>query len=218
MGVEKSAITYFSWAALGYSFKYLWSPLVDRLPIPILSARMGQRRGWLIFIQVMIVVAISLMAFTDPANGDQALVRMALSVSLLGFTAATQDILIDAWRIEASTDKDIAMLSSVYTVGYRLGMLTSGAGALYIAAYFGTSMESYNYTAWKISYLSMAATMLVGMGTTLWIKEPQKAATLVHATKDYLAVILIFVVSIAVMIVSYQLTTPHIGPLESNID
>ncbi len=208
VGVEKSAITYFSWAALGYSFKYLWSPLVDRLPIPILSSRMGQRRGWLLFIQIMIMVAISLMAFTDPAHGVNALTQMALSVTLLGFTAATQDILIDAWRIEASTDKDIAMLSSVYTVGYRLGMLTSGAGALYIAAYFGTSMDHYNYGAWKISYLSMAATMLIGIGTTLWIKEPKKAAALVHNTKDYLAVVFIFIISIAVLILTYKQTAP----------
>ncbi|MCX7554939.1 MFS transporter [Marinicella sp. S1101] len=206
VGVEKSAITYFSWAALGYSFKYLWSPLVDRLPIPYLSRRMGQRRAWLLCIQLLIMVAISLMGLTNPAASEQALVQMALAVTLLGFSAATQDILIDAWRIEASTEKDIAMLSSVYTVGYRLGMLTSGAGALYIAAYFGTSMDNYQYSAWKISYLSMATVMLVGLGTTLWIKEPKKADSLVHKTKDYMAVVAVFVISIGVLILTYQMT------------
>ncbi|MFC3194271.1 AmpG family muropeptide MFS transporter [Marinicella sediminis] len=206
VGVEKSAITYFSWAALGYSFKYLWSPLVDRLPIPYLTRKMGQRRAWLLCIQLLIMVAISLMAMTDPASSVSALTQMALAVTLLGFSAATQDILIDAWRIEASTDKDIAMLSSVYTVGYRLGMLTSGAGALYIAAYLGTSMDQYNYFAWKISYLSMAATMLIGIGTTLWIKEPKKAAALVHQTSDYLAVVGVFIICVTVLILSYQLT------------
>jgi PAT family beta-lactamase induction signal transducer AmpG len=217
VGVEKSAITYFSWAALGYSFKYLWSPLVDRLPIPYLSHKLGQRRAWLLCIQLLIMLAIALMAFTDPAQSVEALTQMALAVTLLGFSAATQDILIDAWRIEASTDKDIAMLSSVYTVGYRLGMVTSGAGALYIAAYFGTSIESYNYSAWKISYLSMALTLLVGIGTTLWIKEPKKADALVHNTRDYLAVIMIFIVSIAVMIVTYQLTSPFIASLKTGL-
>ncbi|MGJ8664469.1 MAG: AmpG family muropeptide MFS transporter, partial [Marinicella sp.] len=207
VGVAKSSITYFSWAALGYSFKYLWSPLVDRLPIPFLCKKLGQRRGWLLFIQCMIIIAITAMAFTDPAQSDQALTQMALAVTLLGFSAATQDILIDAWRIEASTDKDIAMLSSVYTVGYRLGMLTSGAGALYIAAYFGTSMEQYKYHAWQISYLSMAATILIGIATTLWIKEPRKAATSIHETKDYLAVILIFIISVITMILVYRFTS-----------
>ena len=215
VGVESSSITYFSWAALGYSFKYLWSPLVDRLPIPILSAKMGQRRAWLLLIQLLIILAISLMAFTDPAQSAQALTQMALAVTLLGFSAATQDILIDAWRIEASTDKDIAMLSSVYTVGYRLGMLTSGAGALYVAAYFGTSMENYNYTAWQISYLSMAATILVGVATTLWIKEPQKAKSLVHSTKDYLAVILIFIIGITVIITVYRSLSPFTAQIQN---
>lgn len=217
VGVAKSSITYFSWAALGYSFKYLWSPLVDRLPIPYLSKKLGQRRGWLLFIQSMIIIAISAMAFTDPAQSDQALTQMALAVTLLGFSAATQDILIDAWRIEASTDKDIAMLSSVYTVGYRLGMLTSGAGALYIAAYFGTSMTQYKYQAWQISYLSMATTILIGIATTLWIKEPRKAETTIHETKDYLAVILIFFVSIITMIFIYRYTSTLTLALKENL-
>lgn len=215
VGVEQSAITYFSWAALGYSFKYLWSPLVDRLPIPYLTQRLGQRRAWLLCIQLLIMVAISLMAFTDPSTGTGALTQMALAVTLLGFSAATQDILIDAWRIEASTDKDIAMLSSVYTVGYRLGMLTSGAGALYIAAYFGTSMENYRYLAWKIAYLSMAATMLVGIATTLWIKEPRKAEALVHRTRDYAAVVTVFIICITVLITCYQLTDDAFSAFKS---
>ena len=218
VGVAKSSITYFSWAALGYSFKYLWSPLVDRLPIPFLSQRMGQRRAWLLCIQLLVMLAISLMALTDPSLGTSAMTQMALAVTLLGFSAATQDILIDAWRIEASTEKDIAMLSSVYTVGYRLGMLTSGAGALYLAAFFGTSMENYRYQAWQFSYLAMALTMLVGIATTVWINEPKKAEALVHSTRDYLAVILIFIVSIAVMIGVYQLTAGWISDLETYLE
>ncbi|MEZ5471873.1 MAG: MFS transporter [Marinicella sp.] len=206
VGVEKSAITYFSWAALGYSFKFLWSPLVDRLPIPLLTAKMGQRRSWLVLIQLLIITAICWMGMTDPAQGEAALTRMAFAVTLLGFSAATQDILIDAWRIEASNEKDITMLSSVYIVGYRLGMITSGAGALLVADYFGTSMESYRYSAWQIAYLSMACCMLVGLLTTFIIKEPKKADTLHYQTRDYAAVLIVFTLAIFTLILCYQHT------------
>ncbi|TDR19434.1 AmpG family muropeptide MFS transporter [Marinicella litoralis] len=206
VGVEKSAITYFSWAALGYSFKFLWSPLVDRLPIPVLTAKLGQRRSWLILIQLLIVFAICWMGFTDPAQGINALTQMAFAVTLLGFSAATQDILIDAWRIEASNEKDITMLSSVYIVGYRLGMITSGAGALLIADHFGTSMDNYKYSAWQYSYLIMATCMLVGLITTIKIKEPKKADSLVYQTRDYAAVLLIFIMAIIALILCYQYT------------
>jgi len=215
VGVEKSAITYFSWAALGYSFKFLWSPLVDRLPIPILTARMGQRRSWLIMIQLLIVTAICWMGLTDPAQGHNALTRMAIAVTLLGFSAATQDILVDAWRIEASNEKDITMLSSVYIVGYRIGMITSGAGALFIADYLGTSMENYQYSAWRTSYLLMACCMLVGVITTLIIKEPKKPDQLSYQTRDYVAVISIFVIAVAVLIFCYQNTTDFFTTLQS---
>lgn len=217
VGVAKSSITYFSWAALGYSFKFLWSPLVDRLPIPYLTNKMGQRRSWLIVIQSLIITAICLMGLTNPAEGNNALVQMALAVTLLGFTAATQDILIDAWRIEASNEKDIAMLSSVYIVGYRLGMVTSGAGALLIANHLGTSIENYKYSAWQTSYLIMAAFMLIGLVTTFIIKEPRKAPQLVHKTADYLAILLIFVLAIAVLVVAYQLSDGFFIQLNSTL-
>lgn len=207
VGVEKSAITYFSWAALGYSFKFLWSPLVDRLPVPFLTAKMGQRRSWLILIQFIIIVAICWMGLTDPAQGNNALTRMAIAVTLLGFSAATQDILIDAWRIEASNEKDITMLSSVYIVGYRVGMITSGAGALFIADYLGTSMDNYQHSAWQASYLIMAACMMVGVVTTLIVKEPKKAEQLAYQSRDYLAVILVFILAITALIICYQYTS-----------
>lgn len=206
VGIAKSEITYFSWAALGYSFKFLWSPLVDRLPIPVLSRLMGQRRGWLLTVQVVIMLAIIWMAMTDPAGGEDALIRMAMATVLLGFSSATQDILIDAWRIEASTEQDIAMLSSVYIIGYRLGMIASGAGALFIAGYLGTAVGDYRYQAWQISYLVMACTMLVGIATTLAIKEPPTKQELVHSTRDYLGVLLVFVVSIITFVVVYILS------------
>lgn len=203
VGIERAAITLFSWAFLGYSFKFLWSPLVDRLPIPWLSSMLGQRRSWLFVAQFSVILALVLMAMTDPAMGDQALTRMASAAVLLGFSAATQDILIDAWRIEAGNEQDIAMLSSLYIVGYRVGMITSGAGALYLADFFGTSSEQYIYTAWRNSYLIMAMTMLVGVVTTWLIKEPKHRKDWAYEVKDYLGVLLVFLVALTAFVISY---------------
>ena len=93
-GVERATVTFFSWAALGYSFKFVWAPLVDRLPLPLLTSRLGRRRGWMLLAQGSIIAAIAGMAFTDPAGGH--LTMMALAAVLLGFSSATQDIVIDA--------------------------------------------------------------------------------------------------------------------------
>ncbi len=129
-GIEKSAVTYFSWAALGYSFKFVWAPLVDSLPIPFLTRFLGLRRSWLLVSQLSIMLAISIMACTNPAAEDQ-LIYMALGAVLLGFSSATQDISIDAYRIESVTADMQAIVSSGYMAGYRIGMIVSGAG-LYI--------------------------------------------------------------------------------------
>lgn len=171
-GIDHSTVTYFSWAALGYSFKFIWAPLIDTLPLPFLTKRLGRRRGWLLLAQTAVIGAICLMAMTDPAAGGQSLTIMAAAAVLLGFSSATQDIVIDAYRIECAEQDMQALLSSAYIAGYRIGMLAAGAGALYIAAWFGTGMEAYNYAAWQGSYLIMAAIMLTGAATTLLIPEP----------------------------------------------
>ena len=101
-GVERKAVTFFSWAALGYSFKFIWAPLVDQLPIPWLTARLGRRRSWMLLSQFAVVVAILVMASVDPASAVDALTVMALGAVLLGFSSATQDIVIDAYRIESA--------------------------------------------------------------------------------------------------------------------
>ena len=131
-GVDRSAVTYFSWAALGYSFKFVWAPLVDKLPLPLLTKMLGRRRAWLLLSQFMIMLAISTIALIDPATDT--LSAMAWAAVFLGFWAATQDIVIDAYRIEsAETDLQTLMASS-YIAGYRIGMLLAGAGALYLAS------------------------------------------------------------------------------------
>lgn len=170
-GVERSAVTFFSWAALGYSFKFVWAPLIDKLPIPYLTKKLGRRRSWMIVAQLSIIIAIFWMSQTDPADSNN-LSLMALAAVLLGFSSATQDVVIDAYRIESAESDLQALMSSTYIAGYRIGMLVAGAGALFLASYFGSAKEAYNFAAWQMSYLIMAAVMLIGVGTTLLIPEP----------------------------------------------
>ncbi len=207
-GIERGAVTFFSWAALGYSFKFFWSPLVDMLPLPILTKILGRRRGWLFFAQMMIIASIALMAAMNPAAGSTALFSMALAAVLLGFSAATQDIVIDAYRIECAPEEMQALLSSMYIAGYRVGMLVSGAGALAFAAYLGTSAENYDYFAWQKTYLLMAAAMGIGLLTTLCIKEPERAeergaSSYPYSTKEYGKQVLLFLVCAALFALSF---------------
>jgi len=214
VGIAKTSITMFSWAALGYSFKFLWAPLVDKLPLPFLSKWLGQRRSWLLCAQILVIIAIIWMSSINPALGVNQLTIMAFATVLLGFSSATQDILIDAWRIEASDENDIAILSSLYIIGYRIGMITSGAGALLLAHHFGTSMQEYVYQAWQYSYLIMALFMLVGVVTTLYIKEPASTHSIEsNATKDYVAILLIFCIAVISFISIYQFSGNYKGGL-----
>ena len=171
-GIERSVVTLFSWAALGYSFKFIWAPLVDSLSLPGLTHKLGRRRSWILLAQLMVMLSISLMAMQDPSSGGSSLTYMAVAAVLLGFSSATQDIVIDAYRIESAEIKLQALMSSTYIAGYRLGMLTAGAGALYLASWFGSDSGQYLYTAWRFTYLGMAAFMLVGIATTLLVPEP----------------------------------------------
>ena len=140
-GAERAAVTYFSWAALGYSFKFVWAPLVDQLPVPLLTRLLGRRRAWMLTAQLAIMLAIVFMAAIDPAGNDSSLVWMAIAAVLLGFSSATQDIVIDAYRIESAQVELQAMMSATYIAGYRIGMLTAGAGSLFLADWFGTSTD-----------------------------------------------------------------------------
>ena len=172
-GVDRATVTMFSWAALGYSFKFIWAPLIDALPLPWLTRRFGQRRGWLLLAQGLIIAAILAMAALNPANAA-VLPWMAAAAVLLGFSSATQDVVIDAYRIE-SAPGDAAMqsvMSATYTAGYRVGMIVAGAGALWLASGFGSEKGHYLYAAWRNTYWLMAATMGAGVLTTLWVAEP----------------------------------------------
>lgn len=176
-GIDREAVTFFSWAALAYSFKFIWAPLVDRMPLPFLTGRLGRRRSWLLLAQLSIMTAIVWMAGTNPALGGNQIIMMALAAVLLGFSSATQDIVIDAYRIECIETSMQALLASGYVAGYRVGMLAAGAGSLYLASLFGTTRECYRYEAWQMTYLAMALVMLVGVLTTLSIAEPTENTT-----------------------------------------
>lgn len=193
-GVNRSAVTFFSWAALGYSFKFLWAPLVDTLPVPFLKKVLGRRRSWLLVSQLCVIVSICCMASVDPAMAGDSLVLAAVGAVMLGFSSATQDIVIDAYRIESVSEDMQAMLASMYIAGYRIGMLAAGAGALYLASWFGSG-EVYSYGAWRLTYFCMAACMLVGVVTTLLIEEPDTKAAAEdydYTVKQYVRILILF--------------------------
>lgn len=171
-GIDRAAIGYLSWVGLAYAFKWVWAPLVDRLPLPPLTHWLGRRRSWLLLAQAMVIAGLVGMAFNDPSARLEPLVWCAL---LVAFGSATQDIALDAYRIEsAATDKQAA-LAAAYQTGYRVAMIWAGAGVLWIAAraeLAGTS--GYQNGAWQAAYLAMAASMTVGVLTVLLSPEPQR--------------------------------------------
>ncbi|KQE87733.1 transporter [Acinetobacter lactucae] len=203
-GIDKSAVTFFSWAALGYSFKFVWAPLIDELPVPVLTKMLGRRRAWLLIAQCLIVLAICIMAFSDPALGQSYLIQMAVGAVLLGFSAATQDIVIDAYRIELAETEMQTVLASTYNAGYRIGMIVAGAGALFLAAHLGTAKGNYIYEAWKTTYLTMAAVMLVGIVTTLLVREPQVNRVYKnYKSSDYYRLVIVFFIAVISFVVTY---------------
>lgn len=170
-GLETGVITMFGWAGLGYSFKFIWAPLIDSMPLPFLTKWLGRRRAWMFISQLLILLAIFTMASVNPVV-ENVLWLMALGAVLLGFSSATQDIVVDSYRIELAGAEMQATLSSIYVAGYRIGMIVAGAGALYLATYFGSSETSYSYEAWRNTYYTMMAVMSVGLLTTFAIYEP----------------------------------------------
>ena len=216
-GAERAAVTYFSWAALGYSFKFVWAPLVDQLPIPGLTRWLGRRRVWILVAQGSIILSILAMASIDPVASESTLGWMALAAVLLGFSSATQDIVIDAYRIESADTEFQAMMSATYIAGYRIGMLVAGAGSLFLADWFGTSSEEYVYHAWQSTYQVMALAMMVGVITTLVIREPQQSQAAVSGlgNRDYARFLLLFAISIGAFVCVFYLSGDLAGQFKS---
>lgn len=168
-GVSRTSIGFFSWVALAYGIKVLWSPLVDRFRLPILARLMGRRRSWMLLSQVTIMACLAGMACSDPRTQLVYLAVFALAVAI---ASATQDIVIDAYRIEAAPVRLQGALAASYMMGYRLGMIMAGAGALAIAAWAGSDL-GYDPLGWQTAYLCMAGFMLVGVLTCLLLHEPE---------------------------------------------
>jgi len=161
VGVDIAAIGFFSWIGITYSIKFLWAPVVDRVALPLLTARLGQRRSWILLGQGLIIGGLLILSQVDPTV---ALMPVVLAALMVAFGSATQDISIDAFRIESANDDVQAAMASTYIIGYRIALLVAGAGALYIADFFD----------WRSAYQSMAGLMLIGVLTVLLRPEPPR--------------------------------------------
>ena len=160
--VSMAEIGMFAWVGIAYSLKFLWAPLVDRMPLPGLTTTLGRRRGWMLLAQLGVIAGLLGFAASDPATN---LAGVAAFAVLAAFASATQDIAIDAYRIEAVELRLQGAMAATYQAGYRIAVLAAGAGALVIA----------DMASWELAYQTMAALMLIGVITVLVIAEPETA-------------------------------------------
>lgn len=158
--VSRSTIGFFAWIGITYSTKVLWAPVVDSIPIPFLTKTLGQRRSWMLIGQMGIALGLVLMSLIGPSD----LLILSCCAFLVAFSSATQDVAIDAFRIESAEPEYQGAMSAAYVFGYRLALLIAGAGALYLAEYF----------SWTIAYITMATLMLVGVITVILVAEPDR--------------------------------------------
>ena len=158
--VSRTTVGFFSWVGITFSIKVLWAPVIDRLPLPLLTALLGKRRSWMLLAQAGIIAGLIGIALSDPG---QQLVQVAMLALLIAFSSATQDVAIDAYRIEAVPQDLQGAMAATYQLGYRLALLVAGAGALYLA----------EFLSWQLSYFAMAGCMAVGVVTVLAIREPE---------------------------------------------
>ena len=158
-GVTATTIGFFSWAGIMFSVKVVWAPVVDRMALPWLTRRFGRRRAWMLFGQLGVAAGLLVIAGSDPAQDLTVLAGAALAIA---FFSATQDVAIDAFRIEAAETEIQGAMAAAYVLGYRLALLTGGAGALYVA----------EFVSWPAAYATMAALMGVGLATVLAVREP----------------------------------------------
>ncbi len=161
VGISRTVIGFFSWVGITYSIKVLWAPVVDRLPLPGLTRLLGKRRSWMLAGQAGILLGLLAMAHIDPVSRTG---LFALAALLVAFASATQDVALDAYRIEILAPEYQGAMAAMYIGGYRLGTLVAGAGALYLA----------EFTGWSWAYTVMAALMLVGMLTVWQVREPEQ--------------------------------------------
>jgi len=173
-GIDRTTIGFLSWVGLAYGFKWVWAPLVDRMPLPLLTRVLGRRRSWLLAAQLVLAAGLAGMALTDAAQNLHQLVALAL---LVAFASATQDIALDAYRIESAEQSRQAAMAAAYQVGYRAAMITASGGALWIASTFDPDETTYQHAPWLAAYLCMAGLIGVGIVTVLFSSEPQVAVS-----------------------------------------
>lgn len=167
-GTTLQAIGFLSWVGLAYSLKFLWAPFIDRLDVPVFG-RFGRRRGWMMLAQVLAAIGLLGLSLRAPTHGLAPIGALAL---LVAFASSTQDIVVDAWRIEVASDSDeLGVLSAAYQLGYRAALLTTDALILIAANHWG----------WSISYAAMAVLMAIGICATFVAIEPARARLVFEA-------------------------------------
>jgi MFS transporter, PAT family, beta-lactamase induction signal transducer AmpG len=171
-GVDLGTIGLFALAGTPYTIKFLWAPIVDGLDVPVLSALLGRRRGWLVLSQLVLIAAIVLLGFCDPARNSWYVVFAA--AAFVATASATQDIVIDAFRIESLPESEQAAGMASYVAAYRIGMLASTAGALFLVSGFD-GLGFGKGAAWTAGYIAMAALVVIGMATALIATEPERS-------------------------------------------
>ena len=196
-GVNRATITLFSWVGFAYSFKFIWTPIVDNLKLPILG-KLGHRRSWLLLSQLMIILSLIFISFTDPKTS---LICTAIAAIFIAFSSATQDIVLDAFRIESASKNLQGALSSMYLTGYRIAMIVAGAGSLWIASFLGT--EIYNQKVWQQVYQIMALLMLFGVLTVFYSSEPKIKRNIEKNSNQKIKFFIAFLVSLAGFILCY---------------
>ncbi|UVE18622.1 AmpG family muropeptide MFS transporter [Pseudomonas sp. LS44] len=206
-GVARETIGFASLIGLAYAFKWVWSPLLDQWRLPFLGA-LGRRRSWLVLSQSLVVVGLTGMALCDPQQQLPWLIALAV---LVAFASATQDIAVDAYRLEIAEESRQAALAASYMAGYRVAALLATAGALYFAEWFGSTGHSYNASAWSGTYLVFALLMLPALVTSLWMREPpvplrtQMAAARYDLAHQLVSVLVLIVLLISVPALFTQL-------------
>ena len=179
-GVDLGTIGLFALVGTPYTLKFLWAPLVDALHVPFFTRQFGRRRGWLLFSQLLLIAATLLLALADPARSPA---FVALAALLVATTSSTQDIVVDAFRVESLPESEQAAGMAGYVAAYRIGMLASTAGALFLVSGYestGTTRSS----AWMWGYVTMAAMVLIGAVTALIATEPAQSARAEAATSS----------------------------------
>lgn len=164
MDISRSTIGFFGWVGITYSIKVFWAPVVDRIKLPLLTRALGQRRSWILVGQFGVMLGLITMVLSDPRAS---LYGVALCAVLVAFSSSTQDVAIDAFRIESAIDEYQGAMSASYIFGYRFAMLVAGAGSFYLA----------DYWSWEVAYSVMACLMMVGVITVLLVNEPEHSVS-----------------------------------------